>query len=286
MSPDSVAVIVRAGAFVALFQAAGIAIFLGVFGDRLAHTGAIVRRLGLIAAAAGMLLIVAHQLLEAARMADDFDGVLDGNLQYRALVSSGGATHAAQVFGLVLVALGIWRLHRLWSVAASAGAAIAILAFLLTGHTSVHAMRWLLAPLLALHLSIVAFWFGALAPLFMVAGHEPPSVAAWVMQKFSAVVGWLVPGILLAGLAMGWLLAPDLSVLRRPYGALLLLKLLGFGLLMGFAALNKWRWVPGLAANLVASRAALRRSIAAEYLLIVIVLAVTAVLTTFYSPEY
>ena len=57
-------------------------------------------------------------------------------------------------------------------------------------------------------------------------------------------------------------------------------------MLMGFAALNKWRWVPGLAANLVASRAALRRSIAAEYLLIVIVLAVTAVLTTFYSPEY
>jgi len=55
------------------------------------------------------------------------------------------------------------------------------------------------------------------------------------------------------------------------------------------AALNRWRWVPDMAAaaapaNMVPARTALRRSLVGEYLLIVAVLLATAVLTTFYSP--
>ena len=85
---------------------------------------------------------------------------------------------------------------------------------------------------------------------------------------------------------MAFMLAPDVSVLRRPYGELLAAKVIGFGLLLGLAALNKWRWVPALAAGETAARAALRRSIATEYALIAAVLSITAVLTAFYSPEH
>lgn len=285
MSVDLVSVIVRAGLFVGLFQAAGAAIFLALFGDKLKDSS-FVRRLAVIAAAGGVLLIVAHQLLEAARMADDYAGMLDANLRHRALASSGGATHALQLIGLVLIAFGLRRDYRRGIAVALGGAALAILAFLLTGHTSVHAQRWLLAPLLALHLSVVAFWFGALAPLYWVTTHEPLACVVSIMEKFSAIAGWLVPGILIAGLALAALLAPDFSVLRRPYGELLLAKFFGFALLMGLAALNRWRWVPALTAEQAPSRVALRQSIALEYLLVLTVLTVAAVLTTFYSPEH
>jgi putative copper resistance protein D len=93
----------------------------------------------------------------------------------------------------------------------------------------------------------------------------------------------LGPLILVAGLAMAWLLTGTLKVLGKPYGELLIIKLAGFGLLMVLAAYNRWRLTSTY--EEARSEASLRRSLAAEYVLIVAVLSVTAVLTTLYSPE-
>ena len=284
MTPDSVSAVVRAGAFIGLFQSAGIAFFLAIFDGRLGASGAPIRRLGLIAAAGGIMLVIAHLALEAARMADEFAGVMDLDLQRLAVRSTNGAAHALQVLGLLVAAAGLTRPQRSGLVWAVVGSALAILAFALTGHTSVHPYRWLLAPILLLHLSIIAFWFGALAPLFIVTGREALPDAAWILEKFSTIAAWLVPCILAAGMAMAFILIPSAAVLRQPYGELLTAKVLGFVLLLGFAALNKWRLVPALASDPTRMRASLRHSIAAEYALIIAVLSVTAVLTSFYSP--
>jgi len=58
-----------------------------------------------------------------------------------------------------------------------------------------------------------------------------------------------------------------------------------FAVLMGFAALNKWRLVPAMEVAQAQSLPALRRSMLAEFCLIIGVLAVTATMTTFFSPE-
>jgi putative copper export protein len=278
-----VSVTLRALGFVALFQAAGTAFFLTLFGGQLTESGSGIRRLGLFAASGGILLVVAHLSLDAARMAGEYTGLWDGDLQRRAWMSTNGAAQLLQAFGLLWVAVGLRRGGKL--ALATAGGVLALIALLLTGHTSVNALRWLLAPLLAVHLLIVAFWFGALAPLYSVTQRESINVAAKVVARFSAIAGWLVPCIALAGLGMALVLVPDLSVLRRPYGLLLLGKLGGFGLLMILAAFNKWRLTPALSAGATSSLPALRRSIVAEFLLIVLVLGLTATLTTFYSPE-
>ena len=286
MSPDLVSLTLRAAGFVALFQAAGIAFFLAIFGDRLIHAGAGIRRLGLAAASGGILLLLTHQAFEAARMADDFAGLFDTDMQRLALSSTGGAEHLMQVLGLLLIALGLRRQTRFSSLISIAGATLATASFAITGHSSVHTMRWLLVPLLVIHLTVIAFWFGALAPLFIISKRETRSDAAWVLNKFSAIATWLVPSIVLAGLAMAFILVPDLSVLHRPYGQLLAVKLAGFGLLMVLAAVNKWRLAPAFTAGRATSGAALRHSIAVEYALIVVVLSVTAVLTSFFSSEH
>ena len=287
MSPDFLSVIARAGAAIALLQAAGVVMFLWQFDAGLGPGGAGVRRLGIGAALLAVPLLVAQVLLDASRMTGEYAGMFDGAMLRLALGAGSGAAHALQLAGLALMAQGLRRSRS--SRAALAGAAAVLAAFLLTGHTAVHSARWLLAPLLALHLAIVAFWFGSLAPLFMVIAREPVQLAGRVLQRYSRLAGLLVPLIPAAGLAMAYLLLPDLAALRRPYGLLLGLKLLGFATLMVLAALNRWRWVPALAADATpgrtaAARMALRRSLVGEYLLIVAVLVVTAVLTTFYSP--
>jgi copper resistance protein D len=287
MSPDFLSVIVRAAASIALLQAAGAAMFLWQFGAGLGPGGAVVRRLGMAAALLAVPLLAMQVLLDASRMTGDYAGMLDGEMLRLALGSGSGTAHAVQLAGLALVAQGLRPAGS--SRAALAGAAALVVAFVLTGHTAVHGARWLLAPLLALHVAIVAFWFGALAPLYMVIAREPAQVAGALLERYSRFAGILVPLIPAVGLAMAFVLLPDLSALRRPYGLLLGLKLLGFAMLMVLAALNRWRWVPALAAaaapaHMAPARTALRRSLVGEYLLIIAVLLATAVLTTFYSP--
>ena len=283
MTPDLLAVVVRALGFTALFQAAGVGFFLVAFGDRLPGAGCQIRRLGMASAAAGAALVVTHLCLEAARLSGDFAGLWDQDLQRLAWTDRSGLSQMVQGLGLLMVLAALWKQGENQARWASLGGIIAIGGFLITGHTSTHPLRAALGPLLAVHLLVIAFWFGSLVPLALVIRLESGSAAAALLKRFSDLAGWLVPLILIAGLTMAWLLTGSLAVLRRPYGELLLLKLAGFGVLMGLAGFNRWRLTPSFAQ--AGPGSSLRRSMAAEYLLIIAVLAVTAVLTAFYSPE-
>lgn len=285
MIPDAAAVAARSLAWLCLYQAAGVALFTLLFATQLPSVCARARRVSGIAALGGALLVMLQVPLTAARMAGEFAGMRDASLLRLALHASHAAAAAAVLLsGLLLLAAGL--LLRRAQPAALLGAAVAVCAPTLTGHTSVHPQRLLLAPLLIVHVLIGAFWLGSLWPLCLTVRLERAEVAAAALQRFSKLASWLVPCIALAGLGMAYLLIKDKSVLARPYGLMLLAKLAVFGLLMGLAALNRWRFTPALsAAAPAAARSALQRSILAEYLLIAAVLVMTATLTTFFSPE-
>lgn len=287
MSPDRLSVTLRALALVLLYQASGATFFLAVMRDRLARSSDAIRRLAVASALLGLVLAVAHQTLDAARMADDFAGMLDPDMLRLAWLSGNGAAHLAQVAGLALVATA-FCVHRAgeWSLRiATLGATVAALALVLTGHSRTHSTHGLFPLLLAAHLLLVAFWFGALWPLVQVLRGETVVIAAVIVARFSSLATRLVPLIFVAGIGMAWLLVPDRSVFGRPYGLLLLAKLAGFVLLMPLAAFNKWRLTPALAANAPVTLPTLRRVIVAEFVLICAVLTVTANLTAFYSPD-
>jgi putative copper resistance protein D len=283
--PDVISAILRALSFVLLFQAAGVAIFVAMFGRRLASSLVPVRRLGQAAALAAIVLVAGHYALEAARMAGEMSGMWDPTLQGMAWNSPARAALICRLLGLLLIAVGLQRGSGRWTIAAVGGAVLATGAFTLTGHTSVNAHRTALAALLMLHLLVVAFWFGALGPLYTASLRETPARAAGIIERFTTVATWLVPAILLAGIVMAVLLLPNLSALSQPYGELLIAKVVGFAALMGLAAANKWRFGPGLVSGTAQSGRWFRRSVAAEYVLIAVVLTITAVMTSFFSPE-
>ncbi|MDB6086744.1 MAG: hypothetical protein JWN43_4625 [Gammaproteobacteria bacterium] len=281
---DVLSVMVRALSFVLLFQAAGAAMFAAGFGDRLANSRLTVRRLGEASAAAAIVAVVGHHALEAARMAGEFSGMWDPTLQAMAWNSPARAALLCRLAGLLLIALGLRTVSPRSTRVAVAGAALAVGSFTLTGHTSVHVHRGVLAALLMLHLLIVAFWFGALGPLYVASLRETAARASDIIGRFTAVAMWLVPVILLAGMAMAFLLLPDASALREPYGELLIAKAAGFVLLMGLAAANKWRLGPALVHAPVQVGRWFRRSVAAEFVLITVVFMITAAMTSLFSP--
>jgi copper resistance protein D len=212
-------------------------------------------------------------------------GMWDPTLQGMAWNSPAGTALICRLLGLLLIAVGLQAASVRWTIFAVGGAVLATGAFTLTGHASVNVHRAALATLLMLHVLVVAFWFGALWPLYVASLRETPARASDIIERFTAVATWLVPVILLAGVAMAVLLLPNLQALSEPYGELLIAKVVGFAVLMGLAAANKWRLGPSLVHGPAQSGRWFRRSVAAEYVLIAAVLAITAVMTSFFSPE-
>ena len=281
MSPDALSVLLRAASFVALLQAAGLSLFAALFSSHLSAAGTGIRRLGVGSTAVALPLLAAQLALEAARMAGEFDGVLDWSLQRMVLGSAAAAVFGVRVLGAILLVCGLSGSFRPAQVLAYGGALLVAASFALTGHTAVHPARWLLAPALATHLLIAALWLGALPALYLATSREQTGRAARLIEAFSRLAVWVVPLLAVAGIVMTLVLVPGLAVFAQPYGWLLLVKMTGFAVLMGLASANRWRLGPAVARG---DTRALKGSLAAEYVLMVGVLAATATMTSLYSP--
>jgi len=285
MTIDVVSAIVRAAGFVLLMQAAGIALFLCLF-RTLTLSVVHVVHMGKWSALWAALLVTTFQLLQAGRMSGDFAGVMDASLQSMAFVGHAAWAWGWRTGGLLM----IWwclRKHRQPQPIILCIAAVAVaISFAISGHTATSSNAWLLRPLLVLHVLIAAFWFGALLPLLLILTRETTDTATVLVQRFSRIATGWVPLIAIAGIAMAALLVPEWAVLTTPYGLLLLAKLGLFAVLMVLAALNRWRYGPALAGTGAHDALIhLRRTVAIEYVLIIAVLGVTAVMTLFFSPE-
>jgi len=261
------------------------ALFLAMFGRPLTVSLVQMRRIAKLSAIAAVLLLVGHYALEAARMADDMSGAVDPSLQMMALHSASSVVLVVRLLGLAVIAMAIGRRGEVGLTSSVVGVGLVAASFVLTGHTVANPLRWVLAPLLTVHVLIVAFWLGALVPLYLACTRETPAIAGQVTEAFSKIALCLVPGILLAGCLLGLVLVRHLAEFRTGYGMSLLAKFAGFVALMGLAALNKWRLGPAVAAGDRRTLKSFRRSLGLEYLLISAVLSITAAMTTYYSPE-
>ena len=93
-----------------------------------------------------------------------------------------------------------------------------------------------------------------------------------------------MPLLALAGVLLALTLLPDLAALRRPYGLLLCSKVALFAVLLTLAGFNRLRVTPALVRGESSAPVRLRGTLTAEYLLLALVLIVTATMTGFYSP--
>lgn len=283
---DWLSVALRGLSFVAMAQAAGALLFLYSGRVRLGPAVQPIRRHARGWIIAGLLLVPVQYALEAGRMAGQVGGILDPDLQRFVLGTPAAGTAGARVAALTLLAaaLGMGRTRPVAFAASLVGVALLASSFPLTGHTRVAPERWLLAPMLALHVLVVCFWFGALLPLLLVARHEAAATAARVVAGFSRMATLVVPALLLSGVFIAALLLPGFDALASGYGRGLLAKAAAFAVLMGLASLNKWRLGPLLEHGGTEARQRFIRTVQAEWLIIAAVLVGTAALTTLAAP--
>jgi putative copper resistance protein D len=92
----------------------------------------------------------------------------------------------------------------------------------------------------ALHLCVAAAWLGGLPCLAIYLTTTPPATVTPILQRFSTLSLCCVSVLVVSGIANAWLLVGSLVALfATRYGALLLLKLALFAILLGFGARNR-----------------------------------------------
>ena len=286
LATDALVIGLRAITFVALFQAAGAVLFLALYEPLTARSVADrLRAVARIAALVALVAAVLHYVLTPARMAGDFGSTFDPALESLLLRSNSGGAHIARVVGLAILLLSLDRVSRLNTYAALGGAALALLSFLLMGHTVIHELRWILAPLLAVHIVVAAVWLGALVGLYL-AARDTGIESAPLVARFSSHATLAVPAIFVCGLIMSVLFVRSFGELATPYGAMVVAKAVAFAALMVPAVYNKRRFAPALSAGDEAAALGLQRAIKVEWVLIALVLAATAVMTSLFAPDH
>jgi putative copper export protein len=287
LAADSVVLALRALSYVAIFQAVGNALFLDVFGSRLsAPVEERVRTLARIAAVAALCLSVLHYVLTPARMAGNLGATFDPSLSELLRESDAGTAHVVRIVGLAVLFLSLDRRTRLNTIAMRAAVALALVSFALMGHTVIHPLRWLLAPLLLVHLGVAAFWFGALWPLREVATREPPERAGVAIEEYSRLAIRLVPWVLICGVGIAFVFIRSVTELATAYGAMVLGKTAAFGVLIYLAAVNRARLGRGVVGGTADAARSFRRTSAAEWSVLAAVLVATALMTALYAPAH
>ncbi|MBO9436690.1 CopD family protein [Ruegeria sp. R13_0] len=235
-----------------------------------------------IALLAGLALAgsVLGFMLRGAALTGGADGMTDPEMLGLLWQTPVGDVLVYRVVGTVFMIVGVF-IPLIGQWISLAGGMIALWSFAQIGHVpelEITGVR----VLLLLHLLGVAFWVGILGPLRALSQRpECLSNAAMLGHRFGQAAAVIVPALILAGLLMAWMMLGEMwALMTTGYGQTLLIKLALVGAVLMLAAANKLRFVPAMQSGDHKAARDLVRSIEIEAVIIVVVLATTATLTS------
>jgi copper transport protein len=245
----------RIGLYLGLFAGVGGAFFAAWIGRTRAGAGLIglALAIGLLSAIASLGL----QGLDALGLA-----LQDIVFPLPWTTALGTSLAASLSIAVVAMAAGIVAMQSTSVTVARALSALALagvgLSLAASGHAASAPPQWLTRPLVFLHGVGVAFWLGALAPLAVMVW-RPAEPLLPALHRFSRLALPVVGALVLAGLVLAIVQMESFgSLIETRYGIILSIKVVLVMVLLGLAALNRFRLTPALARVPKESRPLLR----------------------------
>lgn len=264
--------------YVGLFVGAGGAFFIAFIGGR--RAAPIVRTASWLGLAAAPLSIGLLGVDALALPLGSFAAPIAWRTGWS---TSYGTTGLLAAGALVLALLSLSlpaRAARILAALSLVGVGVALAA---SGHASAASPQWLTRPAVFLHAVGIAFWAGALIPL-AAALRADDEGSQRALRRFSRAIPFAVAPLAAAGIALAAVqVETPAALLTTAYGRVLLAKLALLGLLFGLAALNRLRLTSPAERHDPRARRWLRRSIAAELVLVLAIFG-TAALWRFTPP--
>lgn len=267
------AIAVKFGLYLGVLTSAGLVLAALIF----QVTG--IRLLATAFGALGLIAAVGSFALNGAALTGDSSGLTDPEMLGLLWSTQVGTALALRLAGVALLLMGLF-LGQMGLWISAVGGILALLSFAVIGHVPDREMLWLNA-LLVFHLAAVSLWIGILTPLKRLATTRKAADAAELGHRFGRLAAIFVPLLILAGVVMSYVLTGSLSaLLTTAYGQALLIKVLLVAGLLSLAAVNKLRFVPRLVDGDANAARGLSKSISLEWVAVLAILLVTAVLTS------
>ncbi|MCU1499703.1 MAG: Copper resistance protein CopC [Acidimicrobiales bacterium] len=290
---DVVGAVLRGVAYLAVLGASG-AVLVGAALRRSDEASPVTRLVGWLSGL-GLLTLLLQLPVQASLVTGAGWGSLAERGVLRLALSDGaGVSLALTAGGLVAVVVTTGLPFRgPTRVLGLAGAALAPLGFVVTGHTRTMSPAAVAYLADAAHLLAAAVWLGGLGAV-LIAIHRRRAAgddvgAAEAVATFSGWAAVVVAAVVVAGATLGWIEVGGWHALTTTtYGRLLMAKVALFTLVLAGAAWNRFRLVPAVVGAGSPGEASgggdggawskLRWIIRFEVLVVVAILAVTAVL--------
>lgn len=155
------------------------------------------------------------------------------------------------------------------------------LSFAFTGHLA--ELDVIEKGVLSLHILIAFLWLGSLYPLWCLVNLERAQAVEELLEKFGYYASLIMPFLLLAGVALVYVITGfQLALLISNWGAALAIKLVLVMAILALAAWHKFKLVPNFQKNRGAEKMA--SSIKVEIYLGFGILTLSAFLSTLVSP--
>jgi len=245
--------------YAGLFFGAGGVFFCRWLGS--SRGGLVASRTAAILGLVAMPVNVAFQGLDALGLPASH--VLAGEAWREGLAGSFGVFVALASIALALALLATLKVRatRLFAALAFVGVPAALAS---TGHASSADPQWLTRSAVFIHTAVVAFWIGALLPLALLL-RQPAKVAVRPMQRFATAMPLLLVLLIGAGIALAvvQIKTPD-ALLSTDYGRVFVAKLMVVAVLLGLAAINRYRLTASALADDEAAKRRLGRAILIE----------------------
>jgi putative copper resistance protein D len=233
--------------------------------------------------AAGLLGSLAWLVVQASTMADA-ESITEAFAAVPTVLlkTSFGHVIAGQLAAMLMLGLVLGLRDTVWRQRTALGVATLAIA-LQAGHS--HAASMYRGPSLLLgcdilHLLGAGAWLGGLLPLWLAVRDAPPNAGALAARRFSPLGQWCIAALVVSAAFQGFTLVTSIAgLVGTAYGVMVLVKLALFGVLLGFAAANRYRFAPDLLRDdPAAARQVLLRSIGVQtgFALAIVIAAVDA----------
>lgn len=282
-------ILIKAGLYAASFITAGTVLFLITIRPSGPTLHAPTRLFAGFSALIALVFLALYVAVQAGFLADDgLAGMVDGDMINIIWNDPTGLSNKVLLLGLLAISFICFipipiipvPIIPIFGWVAGIGALFTVISFTLIGHTT-NASIPVSAGLIALHLFAVSFWLGALWPLYRLARQNKVGELIDAAETFGKQAMIIVPALLLAGLVLSiFLLGSITALFTTAYGLFLLSKIVLVVMLLGLAALNKYRFIPALKDNEPEALNHFARSVRLEVLLFSGILLITATLTS------
>lgn len=228
-----------------------------------------------------VLGLIAAPLSVGLQGIDALDGTLSGVAMPETWIAGLNTTYGRTVIVAAVALLLALAASRLISPLHTRGLSLLALACVgvalaASGHAGAAHPQWLTRPAVFLHTISVAFWIGALVPLSMQLAARAPE-AAVTLRRFSRVIPIVLVPLVASGLTLAVVQLERPSALwTTEYGNVLLVKGGLLFILLGLAAVNRWRWTVPVGQGAPDAARRLARAILVETVLVLGILGVVS----------